>query len=73
MEITLPAIIENVEKVTAFVNAELEKLTALQKQKPRLILQLMSYFQILQTMLTTQKLGKLQSSLKFKITQWLLL
>ena len=33
MEITVPAIIENVEKVTAFVNAELEKINCPAKAK----------------------------------------
>ena len=65
MEITLPAIIENVEKVTAFVNAELEKINCPAKAKAEIDIAIDELFSNIANYAYNPEVGK--ATIKFEV------
>lgn len=65
MEITLPAIIENVEKVTAFVNAELEKINCPAKAKAEIDIAIDELFSNIANYAYNPEVGK--ATVKFEV------
>lgn len=65
MEITVPAIIENVEKVTAFVNAELEKINCPAKAKAEIDIAIDELFSNIANYAYNPEIGK--ATVKFEI------
>ena len=65
MEITVPAIIENVEKVTAFVNAELEKINCPAKAKAEIDIAIDELFSNIANYAYNPEIGK--ATVKFEV------